>query len=107
MIKEEQTLGLELHQDIGVMPIVLQEERIEDRCYHDQQIPQQEAPFFISANSFLVESEIDLLLNISSEAFSSKFDKDLQQPCQISLSQDYNDFQSSGLSDLSSSQSLF
>ena len=66
MIKEEQTPGLELHQDIGVMPIVLQEERIEDRCYYDQQTPQQEAPFFISAVSPLVESEIDLLLNISS-----------------------------------------
>ena len=37
MIKEEQTLGLELHEDIGTIPIVLQKEIIEDKCHHDQQ----------------------------------------------------------------------
>ena len=60
------------------MPIVLQEERIEDKCYHDQQTPQQEAPFFISTFSPLVESKIDLLLKINSQVNSSKFDEDLQ-----------------------------
>ena len=107
MIKEEQTLGLEFHEGIGVMPIVLQEERVEDRCYHDQQTSQPEAPFFISTVSPLAESEIDLLLNISSQVNSSKFDEDLQQPCQSSCSQDYNDCPSSGFLDLSSPQSLF
>ena len=107
MIKEEQTPGLELHEDIGVMPIVLQEERVEDRCYHDQQTPQQEAPFFISAVSPLAESEIDLPLSINSQVNSSKFDEDLQQPCESSCSQNYNDCQSNGLSDLLTPQSLF
>ena len=89
------------------MPIVLQEERIEDNCYHDQQTPQQEATFFISAISPLSESEIDLLLNISSQVNSFEFDEDLQEPCQSLCSQDYNDCQLSGFSDLSSPQSLF
>ena len=61
----------------------------------------------MSTYSPLIESEIDLLLNINSQVLSSKFDDDLQQPYHISHNQDYNDCQSSGFSDLSSSQSLF
>ena len=93
MIKEEQNMDLELHEDIGTSPIVLQEEIIENMCYHDQRTLQKEAPFFISTDSPLAESEIDLLLNINSQVLSSKFDDDLQQPCQISHDQDYNDCQ--------------
>ena len=81
MVKEEQTLGLELHEVIGTIPIVFQEEIIEDMCYHDQQTFQQEEPFFMTADSPLTEGEIYLLLNINSQVFSSKFDDDLQQPC--------------------------
>ena len=107
MIKEEQTLVLELHEDVRIIPIVPQKEIIEDKCYHDQQTPKQEAPFFIFAVSPLTESEIDLLLNINNQVNSSKFDEDLQQPCQSLCNQDYNDCPSSGFSDLSSPQSLF
>ena len=58
-----------------VDPICQEEVKWHD--YHDQQTPEQEAPFFISAVSPLAESEIDLLSNINSQVNPSKFDKDL------------------------------
>lgn len=63
-------MGLELHEVIGTIPIVIQEEIIEDMCYHDQQTLQQEAPFFITVDSPLTESEIDIFLNIISQVLS-------------------------------------
>ena len=76
MVKEEQNMGLELHIVIRTIPIVLQEEIIEDMCHRDQQTLQQEAPFFMTTDSPLTESEIDLLLNINSQVLSSMFDDD-------------------------------